>query len=78
MYGTQELLGRSVETLRLLREAQLQQRVAWDVYPYVAGSTILNAELAQKALKTVIAWCGPYPEFCGKDLREAAQHLGCS
>jgi N-acyl-D-amino-acid deacylase len=70
--------GRSVETLALLERARPHQTVAWDVYPYTAGSTVLNAELVAQSSRTVITRCDPYPQFCGRDLEEVARALGCS
>lgn len=70
--------GRSVETLALLGAARQQQRVAWDVYPYTAGSSVLNEELVSRADRTVITWSDPHPQFCGLDLEDIGQILGCS
>jgi N-acyl-D-amino-acid deacylase len=70
--------GRSVQTLALLVEARRRQPVGWDVYPYTAGSTVLNEELVELSSKTLITWCDPHPEFCGRDLNEVANTLGCT
>jgi len=70
--------GRSVGTLRQLEEASNHQSVAWDVYPYTAGSSVLNEELVALSSKTLITWCDPRPEFCGRDLDELAAQLGCT
>ena len=70
--------GRSVETLALLQRARQHQPVALDVYPYTACSTVLNEEMVQKSLKTLITWCDRYPDFCARDLEEVAFALGCS
>jgi N-acyl-D-amino-acid deacylase len=70
--------GRSVETLALLQEARRGQRVALDVYPYTAASTVLNADMVRHSLRTVVTWCDPFPEFCGRDLEEVADTLGCT
>jgi N-acyl-D-amino-acid deacylase len=70
--------GRSTETLSLLSRARCHQAVALDVYPYTAGSSVLNAELMSMASKTVITWCDPHPEYTGRDLSEVAAELGCS
>jgi N-acyl-D-amino-acid deacylase len=70
--------GRSKETLAVLREARRHQRVAWDVYPYTAGSTVLSEELVAQSSKTVITWCDPYPEFSGQDLETIRRTLGRS
>jgi N-acyl-D-amino-acid deacylase len=70
--------GKSVQTLALLDAASKVQEVAFDVYPYTAGSTVLTAETAAQSDRTLISWSEPYPEFCGKDLQEVARALGCS
>ena len=72
----QRNFGRSTETLTLLSRASLHQPVAFDVYPYTAGSSVLNEELASLASKTVISWCDPHPEYVGRDLGEVARELG--
>jgi N-acyl-D-amino-acid deacylase len=70
--------GRSAETLALLEGARRHQPLAWDAYPYTAASTVLNAELVAQASRTLVTWCDPYPQFCGRDLAEVARELGCS
>lgn len=70
--------GRSVETLKRLESAGRCQRVAWDVYPYTAGSTILNMDFVRLSSKTLITWCDPHPEFSGLTLDAVASALGCS
>jgi N-acyl-D-amino-acid deacylase len=74
----QRNFGRSAETLALLSRARLHQSVALDVYPYTAGSSVLNEDLVSMASKTVISWCDPHPEYTGRDLSEIAQQLGCT
>jgi N-acyl-D-amino-acid deacylase len=69
--------GRSVETLANLERARRQQSIAWDVYPYTAGSSALLEELVAQSSKTVLTWCDPYPELSGRDLEEAARAFGC-
>jgi len=74
----QRNFGRSVETLALLDEARRRQRVAWDVYPYTAASTVLIADLVTKASRTLVTWCDPHPEFCARYLDDIARELGCT
>lgn len=69
--------GRSVQTLALLERARTQQRIALDVYPYTAGSSILNEQLVSVSSRTVLTWCDPYPEYRGRDLRDVANEWGC-
>jgi len=70
--------GRSVATLALLQHASLHQAVALDVYPYTAGSSVLNADLVALASKTMITWCDSHPEFAGQDLSDVASALQCT
>lgn len=70
--------GRSVETLALLDEARKGQPISIDVYPYTAGSTMLNEEMVALSSKTLVSWSDPHPEFCGRDFDEVAAALGCS
>jgi N-acyl-D-amino-acid deacylase len=74
----QKNFGRSVQTLSLLQEARQHQSLAWDVYPYTAGSSVLNAELVTKSSRTVLTWCDPHPELSGRDLSEVAREWECS
>ena len=68
--------GRSTETLALLSRARARQSVALDVYPYTAGSSVLNVDLVSMASKTLLTWCDPHPEYVGRDLNEVAAELG--
>ena len=70
--------GRSVETLALLERAMQRQPVAWDVYPYTAGSSVLNLDLVDQSTRTLVTWCDPYPQLSGRELNCAAQALGCT
>jgi N-acyl-D-amino-acid deacylase len=70
--------GRSAETLAALENACRHQRVAWDVYPYTAGSTVLNEELVRQAERTMITSCDRHPQFNGRDLETIARAMGCS
>jgi N-acyl-D-amino-acid deacylase len=70
--------GRSATTLGLIDRARAQQTVGLDVYPYIAGSTSLLAELVAKSDRVLITWSTPHPECNGRDLREVAQLWNCS
>lgn len=65
--------GRSRETLALIETAARDQDVAFDAYPYEAGSSVLLAELAAVADRTVIGWSAPHPEMAGRDLAEVTE-----
>ncbi len=68
--------GCSVETLRLIDRLRSQQRLSLDVYPYIAGSTLLETEIVMMAERTVVAWSESKPEFAGHELREIAAEMG--
>jgi len=70
--------GRSAETLALFEAACERQPIGLDVYPYTAGSTVLDEEVVITASRTVITWCDSYPQFSGCDLSEIAKGWGCT
>ena len=70
--------GRMVETLPKFTEAMKKQQIAFDVYPYVAGSTILRSDMLERADKVLITWSDKVPGMSGRDLKEIAQEMGCS
>ena len=65
--------GRSVQTLALIDAAASMQDVAFDMYPYPAGSTVLRPETLRPDVRTVITWSVPFPEMAGRDLAEVAR-----
>ncbi len=69
--------GRSPETLALFDKViGSGQPVSLDCYPYVAGSSMLGADVAVLAAKVLVTWCDPHPEFAGRDLDDVAAELG--
>lgn len=70
--------GRSIETLALIDKAREQQPLGLDAYPYIAGSTMLDASRAKRAERILVAWSTPHPECAGKDLFELAKSWGLS
>ena len=68
-----ENYGRSVQTLALIEAAGRMQDVAFDVYPYPAGSTVLRPELLRPDVRVIVTWSVPFPEMAGKDLAEVAR-----
>lgn len=68
--------GRSAETLARIEAAMARQPVGFDVYPYVAGSSLLSADLAAIAGRTIVTWSDPRPEAAGRDLAELAAEMG--
>jgi len=64
--------GRVRDSLALIREARKTQRVALDVYPYIASSTVLMKERLADSSKVLITWSEPMPEAAGRDLADIA------
>ena len=68
--------GRSPQTLALIERQMRSQPIGLDCYPYSAASTVLSADRAAAASRTVVTWSKPHPEYAGKDLTEIAKMLG--
>ncbi|MBE9606568.1 D-aminoacylase [Acetobacteraceae bacterium H6797] len=71
-----ENFGRSRDTLALIDRLGQDQSVAFDVYPYPAGSTVLMPWRIRQDVKVKVTWSIPHPEMAGKDLREIAEIWG--
>ena len=61
----------------MIDEAQTQQAIAFDVYPYVASSTVLGVKRLEAASRIVVTWSKPHPEMSGRDLSDIADEMGC-
>ena len=70
--------GRTVETLALIDEARRSQPLGFDVYPYVAASTVLSVERVRVASKTLVTWSRSVEGVSGRDLAEIAREWGVS
>jgi len=70
--------GRSRETLPLIAERMASQSIGLDCYPYCASSTILTADRAALATRTLVTWSTPHPEFAGMELSAVAKKMGLS
>jgi N-acyl-D-amino-acid deacylase len=68
--------GRSRETLAYIAEQRKAQPIALDCYPYCAASTILSADRAAAATRTLVTWSKAHPECAGRDLDELAREWG--
>lgn len=68
-----ENYGRSVQTLALIEAAASMQEVAFDMYPYPAGSTVLMPDRLREDARVIVTWSVPHPEMTGKDLAEVAR-----
>jgi len=70
--------GRTRETLPLIAGRMASQGIGLDCYPYCASSTILSADRAAIATKTLVTWSKPHPEFAGKELSSVAKEMKTS
>ncbi len=71
-----ENFGRSTETLAAIERAAARQSVAFDVYPYAAGSTVLMPARVREDVPTRITWSVPHPETQGRWLADIARDWG--
>jgi N-acyl-D-amino-acid deacylase len=68
--------GRTRETLPLIESLAGRQPVAMDVYPYVAGSTVLREDLVDGVIDILVSWSTPHPEMTGRTLASIAAEWG--
>ncbi|MFG6460324.1 amidohydrolase family protein [Roseateles sp. DXS20W] len=70
--------GRSLQTLALIERLSQRQALGLDVYPYLAGSTVLREDLADGATPIRLTWSEAHPELAGRWLADIARDWGCS
>jgi N-acyl-D-amino-acid deacylase len=70
--------GRSVETLAHIDAARARQPIALDMYPYIAGSTVLRKEAVDDVIDIMVTWSTPHPEMSGRMLAAIAADWACS
>jgi N-acyl-D-amino-acid deacylase len=70
--------GATTETLPKIAAAHAEQPVALDVYPYVAGSTVLDSGRMMNASRVIVTWSKAHPEVAGRDLSDIAEEWGCT
>jgi N-acyl-D-amino-acid deacylase len=68
--------GRTRETLPLVEAFAKRQQIALDVYPYVAGSTVLREDLVDGVIDVMLTWSDAYPAFGGRLLADIAAEWG--
>ena len=68
-----ENFGRSTVTLPRIATAAAQQAVAFDVYPYAAGSTVLMPDRLRPDVPVRVTWSVPHPEQAGRMLDDVAR-----
>ncbi|MBL8361058.1 MAG: D-aminoacylase [Rubrivivax sp.] len=70
--------GRTHETLPLIDRLAERQSIAMDVYPYVAGSTVLREDLVDGVIDVLVCWSAPHPGATGRMLADIAADWGVS
>jgi N-acyl-D-amino-acid deacylase len=70
--------GRTLQTLPLIDRLAERQQIAMDVYPYVAGSTVLREDLVDGVIDVLVSWSAPHPEATGRLLSAIADEWGVS
>lgn len=65
--------GRTKETLPLIDHFAARQDVALDVYPYLAGSTVLREDLVDGVIDVLLTWSETHPEMSGRSLADIAR-----
>ena len=68
--------GRTRETLPLVEALAQRQSIAMDVYPYVAGSTVLREDLVDGVIDVLLTWSDPHPGMTGRLLSDIAAEWG--
>ncbi|QPF75264.1 D-aminoacylase [Roseateles sp. DAIF2] len=68
--------GRTQETLPLIDAFAARQDVGLDVYPYLAGSTVLREDLVDGVIEVLLTWSDSYPEMSGRSLADIAAEWG--
>ena len=67
---------RTLETLPLIDALGKRQDIAIDVYPYVAGSTVLREDLVDGVIDVMLTWSQPFPDVTGRLLADVASEWG--
>ncbi len=73
---SKEVWGRSGESLARIEAAGAEQPVGFDVYPYVAGSTVLLEEMIEPSRRIIVSWSAAVPEAGGRELADLAEEWG--
>jgi N-acyl-D-amino-acid deacylase len=70
--------GRTVHTLAHIDAARTQQPIALDMYPYIAGSTVLRKQMVDGIIDIMVTWSTPHPEMAGRMLAGIAAEWSCT
>ncbi len=65
--------GKSRETLQVLNEYHSSQSLNFDIYPYTAGSTVLQEDQVSEDTRIMVTWSKPFPERSGQELSKIAE-----
>jgi N-acyl-D-amino-acid deacylase len=68
--------GRAPAILERIKRAAKGQPIAYDCYPYAAGSSILDPRLVTGDFEIRITWSKPHPEAGGRSLESVAESWG--
>ena len=68
--------GRTLTTLPLIEQLAERQEIGMDVYPYVAGSTVLREDLVDGVIDVLVTWSTPHPDTAGRLLSDIAAEWG--
>ena len=68
--------GRTKETLPLIEALAERQKISMDVYPYVAGSTVLREDLVDGVIDVLLTWSDPHPAMTGRLISDIAREWG--
>ena len=71
-----EQLGSDVQTLAYFDAARKSQPIGLDMYPYIAGSTVLRREMVDGVIDILITWSTPHPEMAARMLADIAVEWG--
>lgn len=70
--------GRTVQTLAYIDAARAKQAIGLDAYPYIAGSTVLRADLIDGIIDVVVTSSEPHPEMAARHLADIAEEWHCT
>jgi N-acyl-D-amino-acid deacylase len=64
--------------LARIEEARQRQPIGLDAYPYIAGSTVLRADLVDGVIDVMVTYSESHPEMAARHLRDIAAEWDCS
>ena len=70
--------GRTTQTLAHIDAARARQPIGLDMYPYIAGSTVLRKEMVDGVIDILVTWSTPHPEMAARTLADIAREWGCT